>query len=45
LIASDPEHPVAILEQGANEYPAEAGGIAWIVNKNLEVVTVKSVKP
>src|SRR6266853_5759608 len=40
-----PRMSIAILEQDANEYSAEAGGIAWIVNKNFEVVAVKSIKP
>ncbi|MCU1247576.1 MAG: hypothetical protein JWQ49_605 [Edaphobacter sp.] len=43
LIASDPQCAGPILEEGINEHPTQTVGIC-IVNKNLEVVAVESVK-
>jgi hypothetical protein len=44
LIACDPEHAIAILEEGAYVHPTEAVGVCGIVNENLEVVAVEPVQ-
>ena len=45
LIASDLKRAIAIFEERANQYPAEAFGVSWIVSEDLEVVAVEPVQP